>query len=307
VSGGNFSLEWASVDQGPGASPQYDFTAIDNRIQPWIAAGKKVNLVVWAVSDSIPNTATPAYVWNNLGAANFTTCKGEQTPNYFSAAFQTPYQQFMAQVVQHYGSNSGIGYIRIGLGRGGEAWVGQGFGAGPNADVVCSNTFINNWGWSAASWLNYLNSMLNYEAILHSPKQLMLGVVGTDLFPSSDVAQEVATGVAGHIGFGSQGLQAIDLTNYPNCTSDWCNLFNQYVGQGVPLELQTIAPSDPTDSGVTATGSLVQLIPFAVSHHADILEIYYQDWLIAYDPNYPGNSQYGAAYAQVIQAAASGH
>jgi hypothetical protein len=106
-----------------------------------------------------------------------------------------------------------------------------------------------------------------------------------------------ATAVPAHIGFGSQGLQAADVTGYPRCSSDWCNLFDQYAGM-VPLELQTIAASDP--SGAGQTGSLTTLVPFAISHHAAVLEIYYQDWLLAFDPSYPGYDQYGAAYAKVL-------
>jgi hypothetical protein len=107
-----------------------------------------------------------------------------------------------------------------------------------------------------------------------------------------------------HVGFGSQGLEQSDITNYPNCTANWCNLFAEYSGQA-PLELQTYLQSCPDKS--CTTGSLVDLVPFAVAHKATVLEIYYQDWLLAFDPSYPGNSQYGAAYAQVLTQAANTH
>ena len=100
-----------------------------------------------------------------------------------------------------------------------------------------------------------------------------------------------------NIGFGSQGLQQSDITNYPNCTANWCNLFAQFTGQAA-LELQTYLLSCPDNS--CTTGSLVNLVPFAISHHATVLEIYYQDWLTAYDPNYPG---YFTAYQAILQTA----
>jgi hypothetical protein len=50
----------------------------------------------------------------------------------------------------------------------------------------------------------------------------------------------------------------------------------------------------------------VNLLPFAVSHHVTILEIYCDDWLLAFDPNYPGYATYGAAYATAFKAAAQG-
>jgi len=296
VSGTTMSLQWGSADLGPGASPQYDFSSFDAVIAPWIGAGKKVNIVVWAVSDTSSNTATPQYVWDNLGASNITTCGGQKIPNYFQSAFQVPYQAFMAQVVKHYAGNGSIGYIRVGLGRGGESLPGKGFGTDP-----CTNTFVNSWGWTVTTWINYINAMMNYESTLNSSKQLMVGIssVGGPTLPEA----EAATAVSVKSGFGSQGMEASDLVTYPHCSSDWCALFDQYTGS-VPLELQTVALSSPADA--PPVGSLVKLLPFAVTHHVTILELYCNDWLLAFDPNYPGYSTYGAAYATALKTAAQG-
>jgi hypothetical protein len=91
-------------------------------------------------------------------------------------------------------------------------------------------------------------------------------------------------------GFGSQGLQASDITNYPNadCSSDWCNMFNTYYQSNDNLELQQLGLSAPVPvAGVnSATGDLRPLLPFAVSRHMTILELYNLDALLAYDPNY---------------------
>jgi hypothetical protein len=296
IAGVTVWLEWALVDQGPTANPQYDFSTFDAQIAPWISAGKKVNIVVWAVSDTPTNNATPQYVLNNLGSSNITTCAGEKIPNYFQSAFQLPYEAFMTQVVKHYASNGSIGYIRFGLGRGGETFPSQNFGNDP-----CTSTFVNKWGWSDTTWGNYVNAMLNYEATLKSTKQMMVGIDSVDSNSLPD--SEAATAVSLKIAFGNQGMQASDITKYPHCSSDWCNLFDQYAGD-VPLELQTIALSSP--QGSMPVGSLVELLPFAVSHHATIFEIYTDDWLLAFDPNYPGNATYGAAYAAAFKAAAQG-
>jgi hypothetical protein len=294
VTGADLSLQWASADLGPSSNPQYDFSAFDAEIAPWIGAGKKVNIVLWAVGDGATNTATPQYVWTNLGASNITTCAGENIPNYFDSAFQIPYQAFMAQVVKHYGANGSIGYIRIGLGRGGETLPSQNFGTD-----ACTNAFVNKWGWTDTNWTNYVTGMLAYEAKLKSPKQLMVGIDGVDSYTMPD--SEAAAAVALHLGFGNQGVEASDITNYPHCMADWCDLFAEYEGD-VPLELQTIAQSSP--QGESPVGSLVKLLPFAVQNHATILEIYSNDWLLAFDPNYPGYNTYGAAYASAFKAAA---
>lgn len=315
VSGGNLAVEWGMIDQGPTANPQYDWSSIDDAIVPWAAAGKKVNLIVWANSNSTiatckngttsttGNCAIPSYVWKALGPSNYVMCStqygDQQIPNYLDrAAFQIPYQQFIAAVVQKYGSDSKIGYIRFGLGHGGETYPVTGWNSSTSA---CGKAFAS-WGVTVTTWEAYLAGMLNFESTLHSGKQLMVGVTPMGA-PTTVVPNFVAPlAVPLHVGFGSQGLEQSDITNYPNCTADWCNLFAQYHGQS-PLELQTYLQSCP-DRNCT-TGSLVDLVPFAVSHHASILEIYYQDWLLAFDPSYPGYSQYGAAYAQVLTQAAN--
>jgi hypothetical protein len=298
VSGANFFVEWAVVDQGPSANPEYDFSSYDNDMQPWIAAGKKVNLIVWAVADSTTNTSTPTYVLNNLGSANTTICNtSEVTPNYFSPDFQTPYKAFMQAVVQHYTGNSSIGYIRFGLAQGGETYPNLGFDSEP----TCSNAFAS-WGWTATTWTNYLTSMLDYEATLNSPIQLMVGI--NTVNQDTSIPDAVAADAVSHkIGFGSQGFQISDVASYnagTPCIADWCALFDKYQGQ-VPLELQTATQSDPSGTGLT--GSLTTLLPFAVQRHATILELYWEDWLTAFDPSYPG---YTSAYATTIQSTATG-
>jgi hypothetical protein len=174
-----------------------------------------VNLIVRAVSDKVINTATPQYVMNNLGPSNITTCAGERIPNYFQAAFQLPYQDFQAQVVRHFGGNGSIDYIRFGLGRGGETFPARDFGTDP-----CTTTFIKQWGWSGTNWLNYVTAMLNYEATLHSPKQLMVGITGLPNQTISVPPAEAAAAASLHIGFGNHGLSSKDIATFPVCSSD---------------------------------------------------------------------------------------
>src|SRR5260370_23359900 len=70
----------------------------------------------------------------------------------------------------------------------------------------------------------------------------------------------------------------------------------------VPLELQQIDCSNPTGyqttfpnanncfqgspQGQGKTGNLGTLFPFATSNHGSIIELYSQDALLAFDPNY---------------------
>jgi hypothetical protein len=54
------------------------------------------------------------------------------------------------------------------------------------------------------------------------------------------------------------------------------------------------------------TGPLPPLIPFAVKNHATIIELYTDDWLIAFSSRHPQNKTYGDDYAHAIQQAAQG-
>jgi hypothetical protein len=53
------------------------------------------------------------------------------------------------------------------------------------------------------------------------------------------------------------------------------------------------------------TGPLPPLIPFAIKNHATIIELYAEDWLIAFSSRHPQNQTYGDGYAQAIQGAAA--
>jgi hypothetical protein len=326
AAGGTFQLEWSSIDQGPVGANQYNWAYSDGLVQQWSNAGRKVNFIVWANSDDATTTcsgmdwsqygqdgtgncAMPSYVWTALGSSNYTTCTPsnaggpQQIPNYFASAFQTNYQAFIKAVIAHYANNSKIGYIRFGLGRGGETipvadWDDQ-------DGSPCANAFTS-WGLTdstvTTTWEPYLQTMLQFEKNNNSGVQLMVGITpmnGTGL-PDFVATTAVTLGIA----FGTQGFQKSDMSNPPSsCTADWCNLFDQYTGQ-VPLELQTVGQSC-INGNTCETGSLVQLLPFAVQNKATILEIYYQDWLTAFDPNYSPYDGSGG-YASAITSAASG-
>jgi hypothetical protein len=86
------------------------------------------------------------------------------------------------------------------------------------------------------------------------------------------------------------------------CTSACASFQNDY--GLVPLELQTIAASDPTNAP-GGTGTLVNLLPLALGLHTQIFEVYIQDLQVAYDPTSPDYTQYSNAYQTVFQQTAS--
>ena len=134
----------------------------------------------------------------------------------------------------------------------------------------------------------------------------------------------ISNAVGMYNGFGSQGLEQSDTSYYaplncpsinpPGTSENWGCMFSTYWSGAtsitnangtivanpttVPLELQQVDCSNPTgySSGSGScfltshppgiTGDLRTLYPFTTSQHVSILELYSQDALLAYDPNF---------------------
>ncbi len=379
ISGAVIRIDWSDFDLGDakaGSHTKYDFKIVDDAIAPWISAGKFANIVLHTTpyggntcpprgsgsngQEGIGNCATPPWMWTALGESNFTTCDGVQVPNFLSNAYVTNYQEAMRALIEHYAANAGVGYIRVGLGKGGEINLPKGW---HDTDEPCGQAF-KRWGYTVGdsskyTWNAYLEKMLNFEGSLHAAKQLMVSITpvqapGHNPQEVSDFLAPIA--VKNGIGFGNQGLSTMAMRDCTGMQADWCNLFERFQGK-VPLEVQTLGPSCPQGppcgtqgqgqwqghrqgSGQgqgqgqgagrwggpgggrwgqgrgqgggggglgnlsSMTGSLVPLLPFAIKNHATILEIYTEDWLLAFSPNHPQNRHYGADYVQALKNAA---
>lgn len=290
VCGANTYLVWNEIDHGPGTNPRYDFSKVDEQLQPWIKAGKEVNLISWATGYGGRRRVTPDYVFKQVQSV---TCENAgEVPVFWERGFVENYREFMAAIVQHYGSNSSVGYIRFGLGLGGETFP------------ACMYA-LKNKGFTPERWTRYITDMLDYEASLNSPKQLMVGINSFGNPKNIEFADAVARrAVRNKIAIGSQGLSIddarADQSGTP-CAVDWCRMFREAAGK-VPLELQTVKQSDPDGSG--RVGSMVDLLPFALKLRTQIFEIYIQDWLIAYDPVNPDYDRHHKEYQQAFEAAA---
>ena len=276
ISGAVISIDWSDFDLGDtarGTHSRYDFSLVDAAIAPWLAAGKTVNLVLQTTpyggfhcrphgigsrgADSVGNCSLPPWMWTALTPANFTTCAAARIPNYLAPAFIANYQSAISALVTHYASDPRIGYLRIGLGKGGEINLPQGW---DDPSIPCGAAFTTRWHYTVGdsarfSWNAYLASMLLYEggpnfAGSTSPKQLMTSITPVQApgVSPDEVADFIAPIAAAlHIGFGNQGLSAMAMQNCKGMQADWCALFARFTGV-VPLELQTLGRSCPGGS-----------------------------------------------------------
>jgi hypothetical protein len=230
----------------------------------------------------------------------------------YETTYKTAWEAFVGGAIYHFNHSPNlaqIDYMRVGRSLGGEAYP---LCLPTMAALPAPNTYTK------SGWLAYYTAIDDFVQ-LQNPKMLILdplneagtGMPGDPKDPSygtAEAAIAVAHKNANNVvnGFGSQGLQASDIAKYPSCASDWCNQFNANYQSNDNLELQQLSLSAPVSaSGVnSATGDLRPLLPFAVSHHMTILELYNLDALLAYDPNYcvinsPDNGLCGAGSVEI--------
>jgi hypothetical protein len=298
VCGVDFWVHWGDIDQGSQAPSEYNWTSVANEMAPWVSAGKIVNLIFQTVGYGPNQSWIPSHV---LPQVRTIQCGNSPvTPLFWEPPYPQLYQSFIRAAVEHFGGTPGIGYLRFGLGTGGETFPLYDVNA-PGCEAA-----LNATGFTTANWTRYLLEMLDFEHSLAPPVQLMVALNG--VFPGipDNVSETVALRAAlDGIGFGSEGLESSNVDFNANgtaaCRGGYCKLFDEFAGD-VPLELQTYSASDPNGSG--PTGSLTTLIPWALDEHAQIFELYFVDWLIAFDPNYPAYAQYHSGYSATLFSAA---
>jgi hypothetical protein len=227
------------------------------------------------------------------------------------------WQEFMRQAVQRYGTDSHVGYMRFGMGVGGQSNPTGGTNLPACQAQMARFGFTNaappwpapdspQWTEVSAVWIAYVNTMSQYMHSLNSAKPLMLTISPIQYAPIDLTTPdaEAANAAAAGVGFGNQGLNRNDPLNTaagrPCPGGDWCANFQKFRGR-VPLELQTVLYSDPTNAG--HTGSLVNLLPFAVTAGAEILELYPDDWLCTFDSTWNGVNTYVGCTAAGYHAA----
>ena len=287
-------VNWSQVDHGPGAHPRYDWSTVKQQIAPWEAAGKTVNLIVWGASET-PGVqrSTPQWVQSQVQMINCAGALTEPTPVFWQPGYMHNWQAFIKTTVAEFGSDPHVGYLRFGLGTGGEGLVSPAI-----KQPACAAQ------WDAAGYRTeypaYTRAMIRFEGSLHSPKQLDVGLNTFDGVPApTTVGREAAR--AG-LGIGMQGLQArdvVDVQDHLPCAVNWCAAFDQEAGK-IPLHLQPLNATQPAGGQI---GPLPPLLQTGLALHAQIFELNPQDLLTAFDPQWPAYPQYHLGYAQAIEAA----
>jgi hypothetical protein len=312
--GASIVVLWSRIDRGPNIIPQYDFKPIERAIRPWSKAGKLVNLLFTGTNEVGPaDTATPAWVLAQTGAntVDVVPCPdpggngsvGPPTPVYWEQGYSTPWRAFIRAVIAKFAHDPRIGYMRFGLGAGAEDFPQHG------ADANCFAAW-QAYGLSAKFWTDYSASLVRkiaaYSKAYDSHVQQMVALNPfSDPAAPYDVSLRVAQAAAANgVGFGTENLGSGNYGSVVEaCTPQqyWCGAFDKYAGK-VPLEFQ---PINFTLQPGTHIAPLPELLPYALYNHAQIFELYPQEWLTADDPSYSTYAANHVAWKKALTDAAA--
>jgi hypothetical protein len=299
VCGITMEVRWSAIDMGPGVSPQYNWSTLLKAMQPWEAAGKTVNLLFGGASeDPGAQLDTPAYVQKQV---TMITCSGAPTtPVIWQAAYANNWEAFTKAAVAEFAGDPHIGYLRFGIGQADEGvFLPKVISQPACAALWDAAGYLTQWPAWNTTYIKFLGS-------LHCTKDLQIGLNDGNDFPVMGNDASVASYYK--IGLGIESLRAADATDILtghtcNASYDWCSIFNQYAGK-VPLHIMTLAMTTPA-GGPTNMGTLPPLLQAGLQIRGQIFEIYLEDWLLAFDPSYPGYATYHASYAAALDAAAA--
>ncbi len=187
-----------------------------------------------------------------------------------------------------------LGYIRAGTWSGGESFV---YCTSSLSALASPYTYTD-----SSVWLTDFQNKVQYIQSLspQTNRYWPINLVDSDnTYPNTEALYAIsAANTFGFVnGFGSQGLSLKDVgtCGIGTSASNWCYLFGLYYPRNMPLELQQIAISDPSNKTCPGTtcgvpprvaGDLRLWLPYAISNHASVIEMYYRDLALAFDVKY---------------------
>jgi len=268
---------------------------------------------------------TTGGIWNSSNATYGSDLSG--LPVSYELPFKTAAKNFVTQLTQHFSNSCSefssdcgnaarlaalIDYVRVGFSEGGEdSPLCNNFWPLPTGYTTFQGAYLD--GSNSGGRIGYVDEMtaaLASDYASYQPPWVFL--FDTHDLPGDGhtyADHEALKAARAGFGFGTNGLQASDLTNCPgtSCTSDWYSNFAAY--PQVPHYLQTLEASCPDNS--CSTGNLVSLINFARQNGVNALELYPCDLTLADAPGaYPGtgaqacspvfSTSYSAAYAAAV-------
>lgn len=164
LAGASMDFYWSELEPQQG---QYQWSVIENAIQPWTSRGKKVIIRVTTSGNCYPSQGqlschrTPDWVLNE-GVRSLTDPEGSVHPAYWDPAFLGAWQQFIQAFAAKYDGDPRIIAVNLGDGNDGELRVDR---TGDFPNVLQAWTAI---GYSQTVWHDALLKIMGfYVAAFH--------------------------------------------------------------------------------------------------------------------------------------------
>lgn len=317
-------VSWSAVEPSKGT---FDWSSVLQQAKPYADAGLRVNLLFADASEvgkPGSDAATPKWVFSQDRVAKVQCPKQPMYPNFISPTFERDWSTFIAAAIREFSDGTGasplaksVGYMRFGIGAGVEAYPGH--IERPNVKQrPCYQAWVKAAGWTYAKWVRHSKTVVRAIASVRTDKQMMIALNYVPYGPKSVYAYANALSAAAaprRVGFGTENLgigHVADPGTKPGpCNPQakkvnlyWCQAFRRHAGK-IPLEFQPIAATTP---GAMMGYKLVigNLLQYAIANHAQILELYPQQWIAADAPaQIPGLSKAESAQNRAALDAAS--
>jgi len=110
-----FQLYWSEIERKPG---EFDWSAWDRRLTPWLKAGKRFALrIMWCSSGNWPlpaaRTPTPQWVWDRGAKFARYELNGTEIPLFWDPVFKKYARQFLAEVARKFGDDPRLLFIDV--------------------------------------------------------------------------------------------------------------------------------------------------------------------------------------------------
>jgi hypothetical protein len=205
IAGTYLGYYWSQLEPQQG---QYNWSLIDNDMQPWVANGKSVILRVstsgqykWQPPTS--GNGTPQWVYSQ-GVSSVTETDHSVIPQYWNQTFLSDLNTFVQAFASRYDGNAHISAIEIGVGMGGET----------KPDTLNNGkSRMQQWqaiGYTNAVWWDTIQKIINmYTSAFHKTPLALLpdaSFIGKDQGYSESMVLDYA--VAHNIWLQDDGLAA---------------------------------------------------------------------------------------------------
>ena len=312
--GASIVVFWSAVDRGPAASPQYDFAAVESAIKPWASAGRLVNLLFANVNETgTSDTATPAWVLAQTGAnkVNSVACPGSRPRTECGTADARLLGDGIREAVSRVRqsrhrsvrrrSPHRVHAFRRRSGRGGLRRARRRRRVlGKMASIWLVGAFLGD--------VQHRASELRRESAFEGATTRRPQYVRRRR-PPYDVPDAVAAAAAAAgIGFGTENLGSGSFVRSSSTPCKdvspvpyWCAAFDAHAGK-VPFNSRRSRTRSTLRAEHPAASSAP---PYGIYNHAQIFELYPQDWLTADDSTYASYAAHHGAWSKALTSAAA--